>query len=206
MSCSLNKSDFCCRFLLGALSVGLTSVNPASGQGCDFANQPPHISTLPGQDGAATPSQSSGQVLNSPDGNLFMEELPSHQQSSPEKEKQKLVPDLSTVNVPVDPNGHIVPLINKDTGPVLPFYSKFEETVQPLWQFAPAYPYAYPLNPYIYPTPYYYPGYQPLSINFRFRNSFAHFGLGTPVPYGGPALAPINPWFTPPLTPVLPNF
>lgn len=145
--------------------------------------------------------KSSAQVLTDTNGNTFMEEIPSSRPKQWQHGQANLVPDLSTVNVPVDPNGHIVPLINKNAGPVLPFYSQFETSVEPLWQFAPLYPYAYPAVPYVYQRaypvyPYYWPA-QPYLWSYRFSNriGFGNFAPGS----SNPGLSPVNPWFAPPV-------
>lgn len=146
--------------------------------------------------------QSSGQVLDDANGNTFMEEIPSSRPKRQQRPQEKLVPDLSTVNVPVDPNGNIVPLINKSAGPVLPFYSQFETSVEPLCQFAPIYPYGYPACPGVnlvrspYPVYSYYGRTQPYIWAYRSssRGSFLNYASS----YSS-NLYSVNPWFTPPI-------
>jgi hypothetical protein len=146
--------------------------------------------------------QSSGQVLNDTNGNTFMEEIPSSRPKQQQRAQEKLVPDLSTVGVPVNPNGNIVPLINKSAGPVLPFYSQFETSVEPLWQFSPMYPYGYPAYPGVYfgRSPYpvysYYGRTRPYIWSYRSssRVGFVNFPSSYP-----PNLYSVNPWFTPPV-------
>ena len=151
------------------------------------------------------PGRSSGQVLTDTNGDTFMEEIPSSQPKQWQSGQAKLVPDLSTVNVPVDPNGHIVPLINKDAGPVLPFYSQFEASVEPLYPYGyPVVPYGYPAVPYVYQSAYpvnpYYWRTQPYPWAYRFSNraGFGNFAPWPSNPYP-PGLSPVNPWFAPPV-------
>jgi hypothetical protein len=145
---------------------------------------------------------SSKQVLTGADGDVFMEEVPAEKPQYTQRAQERLLPDLRTVNVPVDTNGHIVPLINKEAGAVLPFYSQFEEDVQPLSQFAPINPYMYPLPVYGYPNPYQtysYPwGYNPYAPNWQYPGGagFGNRRPWRPAP-SQPGLSPINPWFTP---------
>jgi hypothetical protein len=145
-----------------------------------------------------------GQQLRDSKGNTFMEEVPTPQVKQPPLPRSHPIPDLSTLNVPVNPNGEIVPLINRSSGPVLPFYSQFEQTVQPLWQFAPAYSSAYPVLPYAYSVPYpayqYYTGYRPnWRLQYSTRTPFGNFASFPQAPYAAPGLAPISPWFVPPV-------
>jgi hypothetical protein len=165
----------------------------------------------------------SGQVLTDAQGNTFMEEMPTTRRKQFLPTKAPLLQDLRTVDVPVDPNGNIVPLIKKEAGPVLPFYSSFEESVQPLWQFAPIspypygfYPYAYPYNypwlgpwagypfggyglPYNQPSGnfYYYPK-PPPAISPPVNQPWNQRLVAPQINTGGPAA--INPWFSSPIT------
>jgi hypothetical protein len=138
----------------------------------------------------------SDQTVKSTDGNVFMEELPTPVKK-PETPQVRVRPDLRSLGVPVDPNGNIVPLINKETGPVLPFYSQTEQTFEPIYQNG--YPqFGYPITPY---------GYGP----YRVAPGFARpFGWGAPYGYAPRLMGPapslfLNrgvyaaPWFAPPV-------
>jgi hypothetical protein len=141
-------------------------------------------------------------------GNTFMEEIPSKNPPQASQPQPKLVPDLTRIDVPVDPNGNIVPLKNTETGPVLPFYSRMEQSFQPLYQPVPVwgYPYGgmpiYGINPYM--NPYGYGRYGPgPSIGVGFGGGSFRFGMGgarapyfpPPSPFGFPLASP---WFVPP--------
>jgi len=141
---------------------------------------------------------SSGQVLLDASGNTLMEEVPSARPKRSEKSSETLTTDLSSVNVPVDANGHIVPLINKEAGSVMPFYSQFQESVEPLWS---TYPYAFPLAPNVYRYYPYYPGYLP----YGWPGQFLPPTAPSPRP---PQLSPVSPWFAHPLraSPFSPGF
>jgi len=141
-------------------------------------------------------------------GNTFMEEVPSKNPPSEQQTRPKIVPDLTRINVPVDPNGKIVPLKNTETGPVLPFYSKMEQSFEPLYQPTPVWGYPYGGIPIYGLYPYGFGRYAPgPSIGIRFGGGPLQFGFGTPTavpvypaPYG---FGPGSPWFVPPG--VMPN-
>ncbi len=165
----------------------------------------PHVLADPSVTTAVTTEKqnsSASETIKSSDGSDFMEEVPSPVKK-PERPRVKLPTDFSSLGVPVDPNGHIVPLINKEVGPVMPFYSRTEQTFEPVFQNGypqygfPGFPYGY--NPYGMP----YGGFAP-----RFGNAF-----GYAMPYGNQSpligRAPVSfflnrgaypaPWFAPPL-------
>lgn len=72
--------------------------------------------------------------------------------------------DYSSLGVPVDPYGNIVPLIDKQSGPVRPFFSQTEvywtppvvyQPVysQPYWPYLPNNNPYFPYRPYLSPAP-----------------------------------------------------
>lgn len=86
-------------------------------------------------------------VINSNDGSLFMEEVETPKQKKP-PERPKPVIDLSTVGVPVDQQGRIVPLIDRSS-PVQQQYSKLSAYNEPWYNFLPQQyvnPYGYRFN------------------------------------------------------------
>jgi len=135
-------------------------------------------------------------------GSTFMEEVPSQSSSSAKMPQPKIVPDLTRIDVPVDPNGKIVPLKNTETGPVLPFYSRMEQSFQPLYQPVPVWGYPYGGMPIYGLNPYGFGRYAPRpSMGIGFGGGAFRFGLGTttapyfPGPYG---VGAASPWFVPP--------
>jgi len=136
-------------------------------------------------------------------GDTFMEEIPTEKSAAQKAAPKQILPDLTSIGVPVDPHGHILPLKNVEAGPVLPLYSRMEQTVEPIYQGVPlwGYPYggmpAYGWNPYFNrpfaPRPTFAIGLGGGGINFG-------FGASTRPFYGQPyGPAPISPWFVPPV-------
>lgn len=87
-------------------------------------------------------------VINGSDGSMFMEEVapPPSQKKAPEKPKP--VVDLSTLGVPVDQQGRIVPLIDRSS-PVQQQYSRTTTYNEPWYNFLPQQyvnPYGYRFN------------------------------------------------------------
>jgi hypothetical protein len=135
-------------------------------------------------------------------GDTFMQEIPSDNSARDKMPKPKILPDLSRINVPVDPNGQIVPLKNSETGPVLPFYSRIEQTVEPLYQPLPVWNYPYGGMPIYGMYPYAGGGFGTASsIGIGLGGGAFRFRVGSPArpyytaPYG---IAPASPWFVPP--------
>lgn len=104
------------------------------------------------------------QTIRSSGGDIFMEEVP---QAKPKtRKKQPQIMDYSSLGVPVDPEGNIVPLIDKFGGPVRQNFSQTEVYWTPPTVYTPVYPYRQPIwNPYygygayppMAPAPYYLP-------------------------------------------------
>jgi len=161
-------------------------------------------------------NSSANETIKTTDGNDFMEEVPTPVKKQ-EPVRIKLAPDLSSLGVPVDPNGNIVPLINKNAGPVLPFYSKTEQTFEPIFQNGyPSLPYGYSpyeFSPFGYsPYPYGPYGYNPYGYGATMAPGLVpRYGMGMP---GWPTpnyvgRAPVSfflnrggyaaPWFAPPM-------
>lgn len=87
-------------------------------------------------------------VIKGSDGSMFMEEVapPPSQKKAPEKPKPAI--DLSTLGVPVDPQGRIVPLIDPSS-PVQQQYSRTSAYNEPWYNFMPQQyvnPYGYRFN------------------------------------------------------------
>lgn len=113
-----------------------------------------------------------GQVIRSDAGSVFMEELPS-QKKKPAQTKMPAI-DFSSLGVPVDPKGRIVPIIQPETGPVLRNSSRIEVEYTPPAVYVPYYspfmaPYSFPQStPYgviprtVYSNPLY--GYFPVPL------------------------------------------
>jgi len=136
-------------------------------------------------------------------GETFMQEIPSDKPAQNQSVKSKLVPDLSTVGVPVDPNGNIVPLKIPGTNGVLPFYSQIEQTVEPLYQPVPFY--AYPAYPYGYMMPAAAPyGNYPFGSGVGLSIGRGRFSIGIgpgamPYPARPYWNSPVSPWLAPPI-------
>ncbi len=140
---------------------------------------------------------------------MFMEETtPTPQAPKP----ARIQMDLSNLGVPVDPKGHIVPIIDRDApGGVRQNYSNLEVYSEPAWNFLPApvynsygqpmnfYPQAnYPMSPYGMPygMPYRSPYGTPLGMPYGapyypYNNSVGinlgknfHLNFSSPSPYG----------------------
>jgi hypothetical protein len=171
----------------------------------------------------------SSEVVKDQSGDTFMEEIPAQNSPPPQTYKRKIVPDFSSIGVPVDPNGNIVPIKNTEAGPLLPFYSQFQQTVEPLYQpffFQPLpgmgyYPYGgmpnyggnwYPYGSYGFRTG--------STFGFGLNGAALRFGSSArpyvpepyaplpsaplqyaPLPYaqGRYAFGPASPWFAPPV-------
>ena len=118
----------------------------------------------------------------------------------PAAPKKNIPIDLSNVGVPVDPRGHIVPIIDRDApGGVRQNFSNLEVYSEPAINFVPAFgpygqpypgvpfgyggaPYGAPLGPYGYGgfgSPYPYNSGIGINLGRNFR-----LNLGTPNPYG----------------------
>jgi hypothetical protein len=132
--------------------------------------------------GDASLAQAQGtntQHIDNPDGSLFMEEVQSNRKDqqgsrSAPRVEMKRPPDLSELGVPMNSQGHIVPLIDHDAGPVMEMGTSTSVTTEPL-------PYAYSYGPYMRARmgnyPYYNPYYNPY---------YGGPSYGIPVPpYGG---------------------
>ena len=82
------------------------------------------------------------QTIQSGSGSVFMEEVPTPKQKSPslqDRQGQNLPVDLRNLGVPVNANGHIVPLIQSDGGAVMPFGTDLEVSRSPTVIYAPTY-------------------------------------------------------------------
>jgi len=155
---------------LSALLFGIPALAPVHAQ--DGDDKPPPV----------------GRVLKDQSGDDFMEEITPAQPAPPiQHHKQMPIVDLSTVGIPTDPQGHIIPIIDNQGGPVRQNYSQTQMYTEPGWNFLPAPIYSGYYSPYarpVYPA-YPYP-YQP-SYNLRIGRNF---GMSvTPNP-GPPLLAP----------------
>jgi hypothetical protein len=122
------------------------------------------------------PMLADGQDIKDESGNMFMEETT----PAPRAKPPNIKIDLSNVGVPVDPKGHIVPLIDHDApGGVRQNFSNLEVYSEPAWNFLPApvynaYGQPYNFNPTRrYGAPYGMPYGSP-------------FGGGYGMPYGAP--------------------
>lgn len=114
-------------------------------------------------------AQSPAQEIRNDDGSMFMEEVP-EQRKQPKNTKQRPRIDFESLGVPVDGKGRIVPLIQRESGPVLRNSSRFEIEYTPPAVYVPYFnyrPYAYtpvytPHGGYSYgwAQPWFYPQYQ----------------------------------------------
>lgn len=113
------------------------------------------------------------QMIDDSSGNAFMEEV---MPAKPPKPKPVVKPGnaLETLPVPVNPKGHIVPLLTPGGGPVMPFMNKIETGVQPIFGYGGYYPF-----PAAYPV-----GVGPMAPGAA--------GMGYPygMPYGSPLAMP----------------
>jgi hypothetical protein len=183
------------RFLAQTMTLFYLLMAPASGLAAPTATDEPKRAT--------------SEEIRDVRGDTFMQEVPSENSAQEKTPKAKVLPDLTRIDVPVDPNGHIVPLKNTETGPVLPFYSRIEQTVEPIYQPPPVWNYPYGGMPIYGFNPYAYGGYGPRpSIGIGLGGGAIRFGFGSqprpynPNPYG---FAPASPWFVPPgMMPSLP--
>lgn len=81
-------------------------------------------------------SRAEGQDIKSESGGMFMEETTP---TPPVVPKKNIPIDLSNVGVPVDPSGHIVPMIDRNApGGVRQNYSNLEVYSEPAYNFIPA--------------------------------------------------------------------
>lgn len=152
------------------------------------------LAALAAQTGLSCPveAQVPGQEIRGQDGSLFMEEVegnqkkPSKKQTSPEKQI-----DFSSLGVPVDPKGRIIPLIQPGAGPVMRNFSRLELEYTPPAVYVPYYfgnyPSYYPYSPYYgYPGYAGYPGYYNPYNSFRspwYQPNFAgYFAMPTGIP------------------------
>ena len=132
------------------------------------------------------------QIINCPDGDVFMEEVQSNRpdaQGSPTapKVEMKHAPDIYDLGVPVSSSGRIVPLIQRESGGFMPLYSSMTASYEPLW--------GYPLY-----RPYYrWPGY----LGSR-SSPDPNFPRTVPLTYGYPGYPwtaggynPYGPWVAP---------
>ena len=149
-----------------------------------------------GQVGRAQDPAQTGKPIKTDAGAVFMEEVTP---AAPPKAAAGRVPlDMWSLGVPVSPEGKIVPLIQKDRGPVMEYGSDLKAYFDPLSNYAPA----WLVNPYggylpnwgpmwnVYGKPVY--PYNP----FYNYNSFSPYGLGpNPMYYGYPYTFLPGPWF-----------
>lgn len=113
-----------------------------------------------------------GQVIREDSGSVFMEEVPSGKKKAPPQKTPAI--DFSSLGVPVDPKGRIVPIIQPESGPVLRNSSRIEVEYSPPAVYVPYYspfmaPYSIPQStPYgaiprtVYSNPLY--GYFPVPL------------------------------------------
>lgn len=132
------------------------------------------------------------QMIDDSSGSPFMEEvLPA---KPPQKPKPVAKPDnlLETLDVPVNPKGHIVPILTPGGGPVMPFVNKIETGFQPIYGYGGYYPFSagYPAGlamPYASPSPFPYGagfgGYGG-GLGLGFRGYGGGLGLGFSGPFG----------------------
>ncbi|MBI2811229.1 MAG: hypothetical protein HYX67_10425 [Candidatus Melainabacteria bacterium] len=122
-----------------------------------------------------------GQDIKDASGGMFMEETTPTPPAAP---KKNIPLDLSNVGVPVDPSGHIVPIIDRDApGGVRQNFSNLEVYSEPAYNFIPApvfnqygQPYNFSGLPGVpYGGPFGYGGY----------GGFGGFGGFGGYPYGG---------------------
>lgn len=165
------------------------------------------ISGLPsGQNARA--QNSSGQVIKEEDGGIFMEEVPEKKPVQKPRPLPKI--DYSSLGVPVDPKGRIVPIIEPEAGPVLRNTSKLEMEYTPtqvyvpyVSPFLPGYgaqngPGTFYNNPLynFYPVPLGFPSYYSASSDDPQPLSFGVSGQYLNYPYGyypNSGLMPIYP-------------
>lgn len=139
-------------------------------------------------------SLAASQDIKDESGGMFMEETTPAPPATP---KNNIPIDLSNVGVPVDPNGHIVPMIDRNNpGGVRQNFSNLEVYSEPAYNFLPApvfnqfgQPYNFSGVPYGVPygAPYGYGGFggYPYSsgIGINLGRNF-RLNLATPNPYG----------------------
>jgi len=144
-------------------------------------------------------SPPSRQVLREDGGGIFMEEVDTppkkpdpHRPTRPQPRQQTWKPgyrDFEDAGVKVDSTGQIIPLIQKQGGPVMPEFSETTAYDEPWWWFAPpasAFPYSPWGVPYAssWAAPFAFPGI----------SSYSYYP-GGPIPPIGPVgpRVPIGP-------------
>ncbi len=139
------------------------------------------LSTL--LNGAVPGCFAAGMDIKDESGNMFMEETTPTPPAAP---KKNINLDLSNVGVPIDPKGHIVPIIDRDApGGVRQNFSNFESYSEPPINFIqiPGYnSFGQPFNAFAPPImPLAPPPYTGVGVNLG-RNF--RLNLATPNPYG----------------------
>lgn len=92
--------------------------------------------------GPATAQNGQGQEIKNEDGSLFMEEVAQPRKNKPKPATPAL--DYSSLGVPVDQSGRIVPLIQPGAGRVLQNFSRTEIEYTPPTMYVPYYTFAGP--------------------------------------------------------------
>lgn len=106
---------------------------------------------------AAAPSSAqtidggAGQEIKDESGAIFMEEIKASQKaggraSGDDRAPGPVPPDLSELGVKIDASGKIVPLIERQGGPVMPQLSEMSMYHEPWWWFAPPMNYVGPFG------------------------------------------------------------
>jgi hypothetical protein len=148
-------------------------------------------------------AQNTGMQIDTNDGNVFMEEVPSDRpdaQGSPTaaRVQMKRPADFSELGVPINSAGHIVPILDGQGGGIMPLGTSASVTTEPLPYYGywrPAYPYygGYaPYRGYGYGAPAYGYGYPAVpGLSLRLGNMRVNVGAGnyyqpyTNIPFGG---------------------
>ncbi|HEY9868333.1 MAG TPA: hypothetical protein V6D08_04145 [Candidatus Obscuribacterales bacterium] len=146
------------------------------------AAAPPSAQTI---DGGA------GQEIKDESGAIFMEEIkPPQEASARSSGAPGQVPlDLSGLGVKIDASGKIVPLIQREGGPVMPQLSEMSVYNEPWWWFAPPMYYVGPFAELVDPLGRPFGAYGPL----WWWPPGAYYPMPGPgVPYGQPWAVP---WF-----------
>ena len=154
--------------------------------------------------GAQDKSTSSRQVIRADGGGIFMEEVPPPPPKTrapfktPAPRQQTWKPgyqDFHHAGVKIDSTGKIIPLIQRQGGPVMPEFSETTVYDEPGWWFAPPV-YASPFSPWGVP----YGSSSGMPFAFPGVPSFSYYP-GVPYPPIGP-VGPTGP--IPPVGPVGP--
>lgn len=152
-------------------------------------------------------AQAPGQVIREDGGGIFMEELsPSPTGGGRTRSNQQPwnpgYQDLGNVGVKIDSRGKIIPLIQKQGGPVMPEFSETTVYDEPWWMFAPPI-YATPFSPWGVPYGSVWRG--PFASS-GFPSALGPYYPGAPIPPVGPVgpLGPVGP--VGPVAPVQPVF